>query len=177
VDEAYLRASWRPDDLVVGVRRGAVVAHADGRVVLAELRDAGAPALHVRRVEDDGTRGLMECSSEDGAQTLEVELQRPGRLVIRRRGGADWEWWCQRGGGYSDDRWAWNGGTHSVMMRLLAGSVRRWEPEGHQPEMAVGNGLLKLHDPAPRRYPRATVTPDGDGVVAVEIQIGVEARD
>ena len=36
VDEAYLRLSWEPGELLVGVRKGEVVVHAGGQTLLIE---------------------------------------------------------------------------------------------------------------------------------------------
>lgn len=173
VEEAYLRASWQPCDLIAGVRRGTVVAHAGGRPVLVDLTawdPARVPAI--RQVTDDGARAVVRCGHDEAEEALVVALDLPGHLRIRRRVEGEWTWWCQSGVTFQEDTWSWAATPQPATMRLVEGTVRQWEPDGYQPEMAVGYSLLKLHDPAPRRYPRATVAPDPSGYVTLEISTG-----
>jgi hypothetical protein len=166
VDEAYLRESWEPGGIVVGVRKGSVVVHAGGQVVLAEM---SATTMPVRRVADDGTVAVIECASKDGTATLTVELHRPGRLILRRQAPTEWSWWSQRGVQFADGTWTWPAGPRAATLRVLAGTVTQWAPEGYRPEMAVGNGLLKLHDAAPQVYPCVTVSRGTGEEVVVEV--------
>jgi hypothetical protein len=95
VGEANARASWRPDDLLVGVRKGEVVVHAGGRPVLIELKSSREPAvpLTVDALDDDGQKAVIRCGGP-GGHSLSVELNRPERkLTVRRRGAGAWQWW------------------------------------------------------------------------------------
>ena len=62
MDEAYLRASWKPDDLVVGVSKGQLVIHAGGQPVLFEPGVQGEPPanLPVQTVDFSGAE-LVDC--------------------------------------------------------------------------------------------------------------------
>jgi hypothetical protein len=178
---------------VVGVRRGELVIHAGGRLILAEPAPWQKPAapMSVRRAADDGNQALIECASDDETAALRIELHRPDRLVVRRRTPTDWSWWCEAGMVTPDSTLAES--DHStpgapaashplwwidsrktgqrVSVRLLEGSIACWEPEGYAPEPSVANGLLKLCDPAPRRYPRVTLSSNENGTVAIEITL------
>lgn len=171
VEEAYLRDGWRPGGLVIGVRKGSPVVHAGGRVALAELSPGPAQGLTIRRAVDEGGRAVIECEGKDGAH-LTAELHRPGRLTLRRQGEGEWSWWCDTAVRREDRTWTWKGPSGPVTMTLLSGRVARWEPEGYRPEMAVGNGKLKLVDPAPRRSPLAVLAAEPGGEIALEVRTG-----
>jgi hypothetical protein len=171
VEEAYLREGWKPGGLVLGIRKGSAVAHAGGRVVFAELSSGpSAPGLTIRRVADEDSHGVIECGGPDGV-SLTAELDRPGRLVLRRRSAGEWTWWCDAGARHEDQNWTWKG-DRPVRMTLLSGRILRWEPEGYHPTLAVGNGKLKLRDPSPRRRPLAVLAADASGEIALEVRTG-----
>ncbi len=169
VNEAYLRASWRPDDLLVGIRRGEIVVHAGGQPVLIEpgIRSEPTTELHVQNVEDNGSTALIRCVSPEGS-TLEAELHRPDNLLIRRRVTGDWQWWCHGSPVHELDSLTWG---DRVRLRVAAGKISNWEPAGYKPVLSVGFGKLKMADPAPKEFPRATVRPSTDNEIAVEIRI------
>ena len=161
-DEAYLRASWRPGDLLVGVRKGQVVVHAGG---VPALIDSATPNLVIRSLRDEGGAAVIECD-DGGQRSLLVELHRPNRLVIRRHDSQPWRWWCQGTPQREGNRVTWG---KRVVLVVVKGRLDTWEPEGHAPRHAVGNGRLLLKDPAPRWFPLASIQPDGDGEIVVEI--------
>ena len=168
VDEAYLRASWQPNDLLAGVRHGELVVHAGGQPVFIEPLAWQEPPqpLRVQALEDDGTRALLRCTGRDG-QSLTIELHRPGRLVIRRRGVKEWQWWCQGKPVRTGNEVAWD---KDVYLTVRAGTLSAWEPDGYAPKLAVGNGKLRLADPVPKTFPRATIAAPSEGEIVVEIQ-------
>lgn len=55
-------------------------------------------------------------------------------------------------------------------MQVKTGSLESLEPEGHSSQLAVGNGLLLLADPAPRKLPRVTAQPSAGGVIELEVR-------
>src|SRR5258706_688388 len=65
VDEAYLRASWKPDDLLVGVRKGELVVHAGGQPVLVDPVDWREPdaGIHMKNVGGKGSVGTIVCTN------------------------------------------------------------------------------------------------------------------
>ena len=176
VGEAYLRESWQPGGLVVGVRKGSLVIHAGGQVALAELLPGPEKAgLAIRSVTDDGTRAAILCEGAGGAR-LEVTLHRPGRLVIRRHAPGDWTWYSDPGFRREGQAWSRQDGLAPTTMKLSAGTVGAWEPEGYQPVLAVGNGRLKLRDPWPRRYPQAVLSPEPGGEIVLELQVDTAGK-
>src|SRR5213075_663486 len=97
VDEAYARVSWKPGDLVVGVRKGELVVQAGGQAVLVEsgLTTNNPAENKILGLTDDGGRAMIR-SSAGVASSLELELDRKKeRLLLRRTGFANWQFWCQ----------------------------------------------------------------------------------
>lgn len=168
IDEAYLRASWRPNDLLVGVRKGYVVVHAGGRAALVGLASGAEPAepLLLESLEDDGTTAVVRFA--DGKKRrVSAKLQRPGRVVVRYGGTDQIEWSCHGKPVRSGNTVTWRDG---VIVKIVAGELATWEPSGYAPQLAVGFGKLALADPAPQDFPRATVRADDDGEIVVEIR-------
>jgi hypothetical protein len=175
VGEAYLRESWEPGGVVVGVRKGSLVVHVGGKIVLVELLPGAEAGLAVRRVTDDGTRASIHCEGPNGAR-LEVELQRPGRLIIRRKAPGNWTWYCDPSVQRKENAWSQPSGVAAATLTLRSGKVAAWEAEGHQPPLAVGNGRLNLRDPLPMKYPMAELAPDTSGEVVLELSVAAKAK-
>lgn len=176
VGEAYLRESWEPGGIVVGLRRGSLVVHAGGQPILVETLPGGEKAgLKLRHLFDDGTQASLRCEGADGA-VLEVKLVRPGQLTIRRRTPGDWTWYGEPGVNGEAQTWNWQSGLAATSLTIKTGEVKGWEPEGYAPDMRVGNGRLKLRDPLPRRYPQTTVAPDASGEVVLEVRVRPEQK-
>jgi len=169
VDEAYARASWKSGDLLVGVRKGEVVVHAGGRAVMIQPGAgtntiAGASILHT---SDDGRRIVIRCGT-NSRPSLQIELDRRAhRLLIRRTGPADFQFWSQGAPKRAGDGLRWPGGT---TLSIREGRLAEWLPEGYRTTHSVGNGLLPLNDPKPGTYPVATVLPNSAGEVVLEIK-------
>jgi hypothetical protein len=170
VSEAYARASWRPDDLLVGVRKGEVVVHAGGRPVLIELNASRQPAvaLTVDSLDDNGFMAVIRCSGP-GGRSLIVELNRPARkLIVRRRGTGTWQWWCQGNPQRTGNRITW-GADASV--QILEGEIDDWEPDGYATRLATGFDRLVMVDPASKTFPLVSLRPSGGGEVVVEVKM------
>ncbi|MFH1265868.1 MAG: DUF4962 domain-containing protein [Planctomycetota bacterium] len=166
VDEWYVRASWQPGDLVAGLRKDQLVVHAGGQPVLVSQGMFSAGDLPTKELEDDGTTAVIRSSGTAGEQ-LTIALHRPGRLVVRRRGTSPWQWWSDAAAVRDGDTVAWK---DRARLNVKTGTIEAWEPGGHVPVHAVGNGRLALVDPAPEKYPLATVRPSDDGETVIEIQ-------
>lgn len=169
VDEAYLRCSWKPNDLLVGVRKGEVVVHAGGTPVLVDPADWRDPptSLRVRALEDKGEVATIRCGGDKG-EVLTVELHRSeGRLVLRRQVPEDWQWWCQGSPLRAGNGVSWG---RRVRARVVAGELTSWEPEGYAPVLSTAYGKLTMADPAPMRFPRATIRPPANGEIVLEVQ-------
>ena len=170
VCEAYARASWRPDDLLVGVRKGEVVVHAGGRPVLIEPNASRQPAvaLTVDSLDDDGLIAVIRCSGP-GERSLIVELNRPARkLIVRRRGTGTWQWWCQGNPQRTGNRITW-GADASV--QIVEGKIHDWEPDSYATRLATGFDRLVMVDPASKTFPLVSVRPSRGGAVVVEVKM------
>ena len=167
VDEAYLRSSWQPDDLLVGVRKGELVVHCGGQPVLVDPADwrEPPPGIGIQRIEDSGSLAAIHCTNSLG-EVLTVELHRPGRLVIHRRLKDDWSWSCHGSPIRKDQTLTWK---NRARLRVLSGVIANWEPAGYSPTLSVGFGKLKMADPAPMTFPRCTVHPAMNDEIVVEI--------
>ncbi len=167
VDEAYLRASWAPNDLLLGIRKGELLVHCGGQSVLIEpmdWRDA-TNGLHIARVEDNGSLAAIHCTNSAG-EVLTAELHRPNRAVIHRRLKTDWQWWCQGAPGLKGDSLRWKDGA---TLRVRTGKLANWEPNGYAPVLSAGFGKLKMADPAPMTFPLCTVRPDTGDEIVIEV--------
>ena len=165
VDEWYVRASWQPGDLVAGLRKEQLVVSAGGQPVLASQGMYSAGDLPKKSLDDDGSTAGIRSGNTDG-ELLTVLLERPGRLVIGRRGTSQWQWWSDGDPAREGNRVTWG---DRVRLHVKTGTIESWEPGGYIPEHAVAGGKLKLVDPAPATYPLATVRPSNDGETVIEI--------
>jgi hypothetical protein len=172
VGQAYSRASWRPNDLMVGVstQTGAVI-HAGGSPVLIEQASVGRGSpvrMAVQGVDDDGSLALIRCGGTNG-QSLTIELDRPGRqVVIRRQMGGNWQWWCQGDPVRNGDLVTWD---DRVSLSVTTGTITAWEPKGHSPRLSTGFGKLPMADPAPDEFPLATIRSAENGQIVVEVHM------
>ena len=168
VDEGYLRMSWKPNDLLVGVRKGEIVVHAGGVPVLIDPVDWRDPpaGIAVQKVEDAGALAAIHCTNAAG-EVLTVELHRPDRAVIHRRMKGDWQWWSQGTPSRKDQTLLWKNGTS---LRVLSGTIADWGPASYRPTLSVGFGKLKMDDPAPMSFPRCTVRPGADDEIVIEVK-------
>jgi hypothetical protein len=168
VDEAYVRAGWKPDGLVAGVRNGELVVHAGGLPVLIEPADWREPVagVHTEPVEDNGRVATLRCTNGIG-EVLSLKLDRSKqRVTIRRHGAEDWRWWCQGAPTRKGSELRWKTG---VTVRVVEGELTAYAPAGYKPPLAVGFGKLQLDDPSPMAYPKCTVKPTPAGDMVVEV--------
>lgn len=100
VNEAYLRASYKPGDIVAGMKKGGLIVHAGGRPVLVDqlnVSDINHPAIAAEEmlVADDGRLATIRCVGPTTAGLGEqiVNLSRPGSLMIRRKTSQPIKWW------------------------------------------------------------------------------------
>ena len=165
VDEAYVRASWTPGDLLAGVRGTELVVHAGGRAILVgtAIRDTS------RILSIDDRNGVAAIRCETGDETLEVELQRPNACYIRRLSSEPWHWICYGTPVEQHSALSWNKKTS---LKVVSGTLTHYEPNGFQEELIVGNGLLRLKDAAPKAASCVTVQPDETDHIRLEIKNG-----
>jgi len=168
VDEAYLRASYRPGDLVVGMKKGGLLVHAGGRPVLVDRLDTNnvnrpAPAVDQMLVADDGREAILRCVGPESAGIAEqrVVLQRPASLTISRAMDRDMVWWSAGNPVHEANRLMWPDGTRLEVIRGTLLSV----VENGFVEAKVHYGGMKFADPHPMKYPVITVRPDRGRIV------------
>ena len=114
-------------------------------------------------------RAAQVQRDNSAGQVLTVELHRAEqRLTIRRRTKGDWQWWCQGAPEQKNSVLKWKSG---VALRVLSGELKRYEPRGYEPSLAVGFGKLRLDDPSPMAYPKCTALPGTNDEVTVEVAI------
>ncbi len=162
VGEAYLRSSWDPGGMVVGVRADSIVVHCGG-IPLLISGERSAPAIEIGGPQDDGRTAEVMLSGKGGR--ISVTLTRPGSLRIRREMEGELPFWCQGTPELGDDILLWKG---SGEIRVLEGAISRWDPRGHGDDLRVGHGRLSLKDPAPRSYPSGALRPSGSGVLVLQ---------
>ena len=164
VSEAYMRSSWRPGDVLIGISADALVVHAGGQVIVSAREDPPVE-LHMVDFEDDGRTATVSMGGEKGS--VMVTLRRGESLDIERNLQGDWHFASQGSPLLEGNGIAWPGvGNLSV----LEGSMSRWEPRGRPGELSVGQGKLKLRDPAPTSLPSGALRPTGEGRLRARIE-------
>jgi hypothetical protein len=168
VEEAYARVSWKPDDLLVGVRKGELVVHAGGQAVLIEPGIFTNTALQGKIVGfEDDDRHVEIRSSIEAASPLSIQLDRKQKMVaIHRTGSAEWRFWCQGQVVPLGNQLKWRNGTK---MSIRKGKLQNWSPTGYTTALSVGNGLLPMNDPLKQSFPLVTISPE-QGNIIVEIR-------
>jgi len=166
VDQAYLRCSWKPNDLLVGVSKGQLVIHAGGKPVLIELDPRDPPAdLPIQSVTDDGSLAAIRCGNS--TNQIEIEMDRAAdHLRVLKSTSNEWQWYCH-GNPISDGNvLKWN---NRVTMRIRRGQILKVEPEAYAPLFATGFNKLKMVDPAPMKFTLVTLKPDQQGKLELEV--------
>jgi hypothetical protein len=164
VSEAYVRSSWNPDDLLVGVRKGEIVVHAGGVPVLIQpgVTTNNPSGTGILEIIDDGRRAVIRSGS-NSTPSIRVELdRRQQKLVIQRTAADKWQFWCQGEPQRHENQLKWQNGTTLIVRE---GRIADWSPKGYSGALSVGNGLLQLNDPAPRSYPLVTLSPHSEKTV------------
>ncbi|MGI8964571.1 MAG: hypothetical protein ACR2H1_00610, partial [Limisphaerales bacterium] len=145
IDEAYLRASWKPGDLLVGISKGQLVIHAGGQPVLIEpgiipWNSADQTiGLQVQNLKDNGSVATILCGTEQ-TNRIEIELNRAEHTItIHRKKSGDWQWSCcgqpVRNG--NELRW-----KNQANLRLVKGDLMEFDPVGYAPLFATGFNKL-----------------------------------
>ena len=169
IDEAYLRASWKPGDLLVGISKGQLVIHAGGQPVLFEpgIQTEPSTNLNVQSFEDSGSIAVIRCGNLE-TNRVEIELNRTThKLTIRRKMSGDWLWSCQGQPVHNGNELRWKGAS----VRLTEGKIVEFDPIGYVPLFATGFNKLKMLDPAPMKFPRVSVRPNTNGLIVMEIEL------
>ncbi len=172
VNEAYLRDSYQPGGIVVGLLKGGLAVHVGGRPILVDhfgLADINKPAKAVDEmlVADDGRLAFVRCVGPKslGIGVQSVELRRPGKLTIRREAEKTLAWWYSGNPVRSGDSLSWPDGTS---LTLTNGVIDKIDPRGYVDSVAHYGGM-KFADPHPFVYPVVMVRP-----IAGEIEISIE---
>ena len=176
VDEAYLRASWKPNDLLVGISKGQLVIHAGGQPVLYDqgIIPWNSPGssnsvadLHVQSLEDNGAIAVVRCGNNE-TNRIEIELNRAEhKITIHRKISSDWLWTGQGQPVRKGNELRWK----KASVRVIEGAIVEFDPTGYVPLFATGFNKLKLNDPAPMKFPRVTVHPSASGEIVIEVKL------
>lgn len=171
VNEVYLRSSYEPGGIVVGMKKGGLIVHAGGERVLVDrlgVDDTSAPPKPVDEtlLADDGRHATVRCVGPKTAGIGEqlVELERPSRLSITRTTEKPLTWWYSGNPRHSGNSFTWSDGTE---LKLTRGKIAKIAPEGYV-ESKRHFGGMKFADPHPFVYATVTVEPQ-DGTIAVEV--------
>jgi hypothetical protein len=171
VNEAYLRASYEPGRIVVGMKKGGLIVHAGGRPILVDrlaVNDTSAPAKPVEEmlVADDGRHATIRCvgPKSDGIGEQFIDLERPSKLVISRVTDKALTWWHAGNPQHAGNSFIWPDGTR---LNVVRGSIKTVDPNGYV-ETKRHFGGMKFADPHPFVYPTITVEPV-DGKIAIEV--------
>lgn len=172
VNEAYIRSSYKPGDVVAAMLKGSVIIHAGGRSVFVDrmnTTDQNKPAPPVEQllVADDGRSAMIRCVGPkefDVGEQL-VELKRPDHVTLTRHTTTPVEWWCMDSPQHDGNRLIWSDG---VQLEVKRGKIAEFKPDGYL-ETPVHFGGMKWADPCPHTFPTVRVEPD-DGVVAIEVE-------
>jgi len=171
VNEAYLRASYRRGDLVVGMKKGGLIVHAGGRPVLVDqlaVNDVNDPAEAVEQmlVADDGRLASIRCVGPKnaglGVQT--VDLHRPSQLVIHREVSKSLSWWYAGKATRNGNTLSWPDGTELIVTN---GQIESVDQSGFK-ETKTHYGGMKYADPHPFVYPTVKVSP-AEGTLEIKI--------
>jgi len=171
VNEAYLRSSYTPGDIVVGIRRNAVVVHAGGRPVYVSPYDGHRPPAKVTNVslQDDGRQAVLTCAGapDSGFALQTLRLERPAGVLALIRDTTAEQTFYSCGKPIRDENCLrWEDGT---TLEVTHGTITSFEPEGYRDEIVVGLGKLHLKDPHPTTYPLIKAQPR-DGRLIVEVR-------
>jgi hypothetical protein len=192
IGHAYLRGGWTPHGLLAAVDGGGrVTIHAGGRVVLSDLEparvldpaasvaagtavhhwDPADRALVLERLIDDGTTARLRAVAPSGGAILELELERPGRLRLRRLADQGRSWWCGAGIRLTRQgmRWPGRGAPTLTLRRGRTVEVLR---DGYADERRVGYGRLRVIPDADDRRPLVRVVPDDTGILELDVEVG-----
>lgn len=171
VNEVYLRSSYTPGGIVVGMKKGGLIVHAGGERVLVDrlgVDDTNAPPKPVdeTHLTDDGHRATIRCVGPKTAGIGEqlVDLQRPSKLTITRAADKPLTWWYAGNPQQSGNTFAWPGGTQ---LKLTRGKIAKIEHDGYV-ESKRHFGGMKYADPHPFVYPTVTVEPE-NGKIVVDV--------
>ncbi len=177
VNEAYLRASYKPSDIVVGMKKGGLVVHAGGRPVLVDqlnVNDINSPAVSVEEmlVADDGRLATIRCVGPTTAGLGEqiIKLDRPGSLLVRRKTSQPMKWWYSGDARRDGNALIWADGTR---LEVAIGHIESINPTGFV-ESKSHYGGMKYADPHPFTYPVVTAQAASG---ALEILVTTPARE
>jgi hypothetical protein len=160
-DEAYIRASWRSADIMAGVNKHQLIIHAGGHPVVIGGMGEDSAEIMVQSVRDTGEKATIQCAGSGW-----IELHRPNRAILCVPSSDLWAWTCQGQPTRSDNTLTWPNG---ILVHVVKGTIKAWEPNIPQDEPIVGNGRLRLQDVATVVVSRATIEPAEKREVILEI--------
>ncbi|MGZ4974957.1 MAG: DUF4962 domain-containing protein [Limisphaerales bacterium] len=167
IGEAYLRSSWRHGDLLLGVRKDGCVVHADGKPVVVLMNVDGEPVVDcpVDSIADNGTNAKIRCGATTNLMVIEF-YRRDRALQLTKHGTNDLVWYCPQAPEQTNGILRWG---KNVELQIQIGKLVRIDRDVYEPLFATGFNKLKMKDPAPIKYTRVVMRPDG-GVVGFKVR-------
>lgn len=171
VNEAYLRASYKAGELVVGMKKGGLIVHAGGRVVMVDqlkVNDINTPATAVEEmlVADDGQLATIRCvgPSSAGLGKQVVRLERPAKLVVRRETSQPMSWWYVGNARRDGNTLEWPDGTR---LEIVTGKLESIDLAGYV-DAKKHYGGMEYADPHPFTFPTVTAVAEA-GVLEIVV--------
>jgi hypothetical protein len=167
ISEAYLRNSWKPGEIVVGVSKDRIVIHAGSQpiIVMMTVDDKPAPEIQIKELKDSGDGATLHCLR--GTNAFDLELNRKKHtLRVSRGGNDDWQWYCPHAPNKSNSTLKWKG----AWLNVEQGTIGEIQPDAYKPPFATGFNKLKLNDPAPTKLSTVTLHPT-NGVLNVTVRL------
>jgi hypothetical protein len=166
VDEAYLRRSWNPDDLLAGVRTGQLVIHAGGIPILMEPGLSEPPKdLHVVSIEEKGETAAIHSGNQSNRMEIAIN-RREGKLRVSKNSSGNWQWYSWATPVRDGTVLTW---PKHATMRVLKGEIVSVEPDGYTPPFRTGLNKLQMADPAPKKFTLVTLKPTPQREIELEI--------
>ena len=170
VGEAYARADWKPDGLLVALKdTSELLIHAGGELIFQGSNPGPAEGEEKPLVTLSNAGSTTSLTATNGeTPQIEARLDRPGRVhakfVVSEE---SWSFICHEFPELVDNELVWKNG---VTLNMLKGIITRIEVDGHRPPHVVGMGKLFLVDPQPIQYPVIHVVPE-NGIVEIEVRL------
>jgi len=178
VNEAYMRDSYQPGGIVVGMKKGGIIVHAGGRPVLidqlgvADINNV-KQSVNDLMVADNGSEAMIRCVGPEFATLKEqqIVLIRPGRLTITREVTESLSWTYHGDPRREENSLVWPDGTRLTLDR---GWIAEIEKDAHRDAKAHYAGM-QYADPHPFSYPVLTAKPE-DGKMVLRIELPADSQ-
>jgi hypothetical protein len=166
VDEAYVRRSWQPGDLLAAVSKRQLVVHA-GEIPILMERGLSEPPKDspIASFQDDGQTATIQCGNE--SNRLELQMNRSqGTLRIFKMSSGNWRWYTASSPVGDGATLTWE---KNASLRVVKGEIAAIEPDGYAPLFRTGLNKLPMADPAPKQFTIVTIKPTAEHEIELAI--------